>query len=247
VKAGDSLHSAVASLQKFLNQSADAGAKTPEGVRQQAKDTSFPYPELAAQVFSFLQTNKTSVEKGLNQEDISEAFMALLLDSSALEALGAGKAKNPWRAVRDLIQRTGQNLGTSMLEVYSVVRKTGLGYTPTILEMSAQISGMLAALAKGEVPEGQFPQMLAQMAAEQGIPGWVVALIVVWKRRKKGWQVGDDPPTDEELEELLSDPELFKELKAESPDGPWDVYKAQAEQLRMLRHFGHSLIALSDA
>ena len=78
--------------------------------------------------------------------------MSLLMDSDALEALGGGKKKNPWLAVREILQKTGLKVGSNLLEVYEVVRKYGLGYVPTILDLASELGEIIAKLgpdAKG--------------------------------------------------------------------------------------------------
>jgi hypothetical protein len=231
-----SLSNAVTSLQTFLARST---ADSPDAVREKAVAADYPYPELAAQVFKFLQSKKVEVQKA-TQEEVSEAFLALLLDKDAVEALGAGRTQNPWQAVRAALRNTGSALGASLLDVYNTVRQRGLGYTPTIMELAGEMASLFAAFAAaGKSGE---PAMRA-FCQGRGVESWQVTLACMYLRRR-GKAAG--VPTDHDLEEMFADKKLVAALDKEHPDGPWDVYRAQGEALRMLRHFGESLIALAD-
>lgn len=242
MKTTGSLRSAVDSLRDFIAESSAKGATTPSQVRQHAAQASFPYPELAAQVFKFLKQSPTHgarLGEQLTQDDISDAFLALLMDADAVEALGAGKTKNPWLNVRQVLRNTGANLGASLLEVYHVVRQTGLGYTPTILDLASLLKGLFSVAHQQGITGADA---LRQLAAQQGLAPWQIALALVWMRRRKK---GDAVPTDADLEEIFADPTLMAELQQTA--GPWEVYTSQGEALRTLRHFGESLEALADA
>lgn len=238
MKSTSTLRSAVTSLQQVLNESAARGATTEQAVRQQAAELDFPYPELAGQVFKFLQSKpNVALDKGLSADDISDAFMTLLLDAESVEALGAGRAKNPWLQVRAVLRQTGLHMGTSLIEIYNTVRQTGLGYAPTILELASSLGGLFAQLgAEGD------RAALAALGESLGFSAWQMALAAAWmKRRKKA----GDLPTDADLEEIFADQSSMKELT--EIDGPWEVYTAQAETLRTLRYFGQSLEDLAEA
>jgi hypothetical protein len=229
-KVDGSLRSTVTALQQILQ---DAGAKTPDAVRQQALQEAYPYPELAAQVFARLDK---AGSKDFSVEQISDAFMALLMDADALDALGAGRAKNPWMQVRQVLQRTGMNLGGSLIALYDTVRRTGLGYVPTVLELAKELADGL----QGMAPNAAALE-LQTLAQARGWAPWMVALVTVWRRRR-GSLV---PPSDADLEELFADAECVKELHAH--EGPWEVYEHQSEALRILRHFGESLASLAES
>ncbi len=238
MKTTGSLHSAVSSLQQVIADSAAAGAKTPEAVKQQAAKADFPYPELAAQVFKFLQARPNApLAKGLGADDISDAFMTLLMDADSVKKLGAGKAKNPWLQVRSILRQTGMNVGSSLLEVYNTVRQTGLGYAPSILQLAGKLGELFAKLG----PKGDAAA-LRDLGRALGLSPWQIALAAAWmKRRKKD----EDLPTDADLEEIFADEELMQELL--QTEGPWAVYTAQAQTLRTLRRFGESLEELAEA
>lgn len=245
VVVDNSLRSAVTSLQQFLSDTAQQGVTSPDVIRQQAVAAQFPYPELAAQIFKFLQGKRVSFGAGLSLEDISDAFLALLMDPDAVEALGAGKAKNPWLKVRNVLRNTGAQLGTSLIDVYNTVRATGLGYTPTILELAEILGGLFAELAEEDKrydrKKGGDLTALQKMARSRGLTPWQIALAALWMRRRKK----DLPPTDADLEELFADREALEELM--QSDGPWDIYVTQSEALRTLRHFGECLVELAEA
>jgi hypothetical protein len=170
------------------------------------------------------------------------------MDEEAVEALGGRKAQNPWRAVREVLRNTGKNVGASLTELYAVVRESGLGYTPTILELAAELEALLqqAALTGGQ-ELGEAVDILKGRARERGVASWKVALACIWLRhRKRRGLTIDELPTDADLEELLGDPEILDELAKQEPDGPWDIYSAQSEALRTLRHFGQSLVLLAE-
>lgn len=229
------LKATVSELRQFLTEAAKSKPASLDVVRQQAAKAKFPYPELAAQVYQTLQGKRATLAKGLSTEDISEAFMTLLMDSDALEALGGGKKKNPWLAVREILQKTGLNVGSNLLEVYEVVRKYGLGYVPTILDLSSELGEIISKLGPNAKPP------FTELADRLGIPAWKIALAAAWLRRNKKEGV----PTDADLEEIFSDAETMKEL-SEVP-GPWEVYSKQAEALTVLRHFAESMVQLGEA
>jgi hypothetical protein len=236
-----SLQNAVVSLQNFLTeQAAQTSAASLETVRQAAVASEYPYPELAAQVFKFLQTKRVKLSD-VTTEEVSDAFMTLLLDQEAVEALGAGKAQNPWQAVRLALRNTGQAIGQSLIDVYNTVRELGMGYTPTVLELSAELSALLKQLA-ATGKDGEAA--LRALGNKVGTEAWKIALLAALLRRRK--KAGGDI-TDEELEEIFADKKLIAALEKETPEGPWDVYRAQGEALRMLRQFGQGLIELADA
>ena len=236
VKSG--LHSAVSGLQQVLTDSANQGASTADAVRRQAEAAHYPYPELAAKVFQFLQGRRDAPRLGLSLEEISEAFMSLLLDGDALEALGKGpKSRDAWLNVRKALRSTGHNFGTSLLDVYNEVRKTGLGYTPTLFELAGAMRSLftdLAGTGKSTL------DAMKELAEQRGFFAWQIALAAAWMKRRKDLA----PPTDADLEDMLADAALLAELK--KVEGPWDIYAAQGEVLSMLRHFGESLVSLAD-
>lgn len=238
---GSGLHSAVAGLQQVLTDSAAQGASTADAIRRQAEAAQYPYPELAAQVFQFLQGRRETPRLGLSLEEISEAFMSLLMDGDALEMLGRGpKSRDAWVNVRNVLRNTGFNFGTSLLDVYHEVRKTGLGYTPTLFQLANAFKQLFADVAAAIAAGRPGPQALAELAEQQGLYAWQIALASAWMKRRKDLS----PPTDADLEEMLADAELLAELKG--VEGPWDIYSAQGEVLRMLRHFGEAMLALAD-
>ncbi|MEZ4271499.1 MAG: hypothetical protein R3C68_08730 [Myxococcota bacterium] len=237
----DSMHATVRHLQQFLSETAKASPSSLDVVRDKAAQADFPYPELAAQVYQFLQKQRTSFSDGLSMEEISEAFMAMLMDSDAMELLGAGKTTNPWRAIRNVIRHTGKNVGASLIDLYNTVRKTGLGYTPTINDLAHELGSLCQ-----EAQTGATTQQLKALGDQRGLAPWQMALLFVWlRRRKKGEAL--DGPTELELEELFGETEFHNELAELAPDGPWEVYRSQSEALVMLRHFGRSLVELADA
>ena len=235
------LQATLQSLQGFLNETTQKGPQTPDSIRQQAISTDFPYPELAAQVFKFLQSSKqTNLKSGLSSDSISDAFVALLLDPAAVEALGAGKGKDVWMNVRQALQSTGAKIGMSLTEVYQTCRTTGLGYTPTILDLASEMRSLFGALsAQGQA--GNESQ-LTQLAQNRGLFAWQIQLAIMWMRRSKK---AGALPTDADLEEIFTDESLLRELQ--EVDGPWEIYANQGEALALLRHFGQSLLDLADA
>ncbi len=249
MKTNDSIRSAVTSLQSFLGPSAKDGQakQTPATVLQKAKAADFPYPELASQVFKFLQTKGGPNAAAPSAEDISDAFMALLMDADSVEALGAGKTRNPWLNVRAALRSTGANIGASLMEVYQNVRKNGLGYSPTLLDLASELRGLMGKAATADGPGDAAA--LKQAAQQQGLPPWKIALLMAWMARrskKAGSTSASDIPEDSELEELFSDEEALRELQLQNTDGPWDIYGSQAQALRTLRHFGQGLLELAD-
>ncbi len=231
------LQSAISTLQDILTEPAKEGSPhTPQSIQQKAAAKDFPYPELAAQVFQFLQTQKTGGSKELNAENISDAFMTLLMSGKSLQALGGKQTQNPWLNVRAVLRNTGMGVGSSLLEVYHAVRQTGLGYTPTLLDVSSELSALWTQF-KGP----QNLETLRAFMAAQGLDPWKARLLAMWFKRKKGLGI----PNDEDLEELLADHDNIEALQ--DVDGPWEIYERQAQALRTLRSFGRALVSLADA
>jgi hypothetical protein len=235
------LNSTLASLQSLLGQAVQEGKQTPETIMAKATAAQFPHPELAAQVFKTLASNRNiNLAAGPSAEDISDAFVALLMDPKAVEALGAGKGRDVWMNVRLALQSTGVKMGTSLAQIYETCRQTGLGYTPTILDLASQLRGLFKDLtAAGH--EGSVEQLML-LGKSLGLSQWQIRLALVWMRRRK--KEAGQLPTDADLEEIFADAELLKELK--EMQGPWQIYEKQGEALSMLRHFGESLIDLAQ-
>ena len=230
------LHATVTTLRTILS---EGGAQNAAQAREKAAEARFPYPELAGRVFELLQTQRPTLHKSFSGDDISDAFLTLLMDPGTAESLGGGKTHNPWLNVRDILRSTGLHLGTSLTAVYEAVRANGLGYVPTVME----IAGGLAELVGQLTQQGALdPAALHQAATARGLPAWQIALALAWLRRRRG---DGQLPTDADLEELLTDGEILAELR--QTDGPWDLYIAQAKTLRTLRMFGQSLDTLADA
>ena len=144
MKTNTSLHAAVRSLQQiFTGHEQEIAKNGANAVRKQAERVAFPDPELAAEVYSFLQRKTGTKSVRFSEEDLSEAFVALLMDGEAAEQLGVEQAANPWIHARGAMRNAGKKLGHALEDIDQVVRQTGMGYTPSLSDLAEEIGGVL--------------------------------------------------------------------------------------------------------
>ncbi len=228
MKTDSSMHAAVQSLHQFYAQAQVAQAGV-GGVRAEAQRLNFPDPELAARVASFLWRGKRTVGQPFTAEDVSEAFLAALLDDDSPVA----QAKNPWVHWRSVLRDAGRTLGVGLQEVWEVVTSCGFGYAPSLVGLAAELGELFANAADRNMA-------LAEEEKAGRIDAWKAALGAAWLT--KG---GEAEISAAGLAEVLLDHELRAQLDA--VPGPWDVLETQARSFAAHAGVADALALLADA
>ncbi len=189
----------------------------------------------------FLAQQGERIQRGISAGEISETLLSLLLEEGGRTGRSAGK-QAPLHELLSTLRETSQRFGAALDAVGSTVRRLGFGFQPTLPELRGELGRLLAELGPGVTPE-QAAAALSRLAASGQLEPWRAALFALWLKRKRTSDVG--PPSDEEVEALMTDAETLTELE-KSGAGPWEAYTAQATALVAHRRLGRALAALED-